>query len=87
MVTGMYMAYGAEWDCVNHFESQCTATECVVFTEPDFTPLAVHFSDRGEIDVCAYGGCWRGNGKVLSTHPYLVLSAETACFGVSRLTR
>ncbi len=66
----------ADWSCSNDFESSCSGDGCVLLQGEDFTPLSISVSDAGELTVCAYTGCWQGQGRVLARSPFLVVLGE-----------
>ncbi|WNO09408.1 hypothetical protein [Teredinibacter sp. KSP-S5-2] len=73
LLSASCVTHAEQWDCVNDFESRCSEDSCRVFEKDNFTPLSVSFSDAGNVDVCAYSGCWQGKGEVLSSEPFLVI--------------
>ena len=66
----------ADWSCTNDFESGCSGDGCVLLQGEDFTPLSISVSDAGKLTVCAYTGCWEGQGRVLARSPFLVVLGE-----------
>lgn len=69
------VTYTEKWTCVNDFESRCDEDSCSVFEQDNFTPLSVSFNDAGNVEVCAYSGCWEGAGDVIAKEPFFVIVA------------
>lgn len=65
----------ATWRCHNEVEVSCGADGCSAAAEGGFTPMDLAFADDGGLSLCAYSGCWEGNGQVLARAPFLVISA------------
>lgn len=59
------------WRCRNTVEVQCHDGECAALPRDETTPLDVAFSTTGSFIVCAYTGCWQGDGEVLETDSLL----------------
>ena len=78
-VLGLALACGAvqaqAWHCRNEVEVQCGVDGCSAADEGAFTPMDLAFSADGGLSLCAYSGCWEGNGRVLARAPFLVISA------------
>jgi site-specific DNA-adenine methylase len=70
--------YANVWSCTNSFESQCSNEECDVKTGEDFTPIGVSFDDSGAYQICAYSGCWEGEGEVNKNGHFLVIFGKNA---------
>lgn len=71
-----FQADSEEWRCSSDFQSQCQSAGCEVRTGQDFTALSVTMTQEGYLEVCAYSGCWKGEGKVVSLAPFLVVIGE-----------
>jgi len=63
------------WHCRNDVEVHCGVDGCSAAAEGGFTPMDLAFADDGGLSLCAYSGCWTGNGQVLARAPLLVISA------------
>lgn len=71
------MAAAATWNCKNEdMEVYCDPDGCQATLEHDFTPMSVAFNDSGSLSVCAYAGCWEGDGEVLQTKDFLMIAAH-----------
>lgn len=69
------------WNCRNDVEVQCVSGTCSAETEEgDFTPMSLAFSSTGSFSLCAYSGCWDGEGTVVSTKPFLVITQANAAW-------
>lgn len=67
------------WNCRNDVEVQCARGECDAEAEEGhFTPMSLAFSSTGSFSLCAYSGCWDGEGRVVSTAPFLVITHAKA---------
>lgn len=64
------------WACKPDLEVQCTAESCSVGEDQGVIPIEVSFDSRGNFSLCAYSGCWKGRGKVVSVSPFLVITME-----------
>lgn len=57
-----------EWSCRNNFaEIACQGQDCTVALPGDYTPMELTFDSSGEINLCAYSGCWEGKAEKIST--------------------
>lgn len=73
----------AEWSCRNQdMEIYCDTGKCTV--SDGFTPMSVHFDDKGRMSICAYSGCWEGVGKVISSGNYTVVTGHDLKFSTSK---
>ena len=61
------------WHCENALEVHCDEQECSV--SDDFTPTRVTLTDRGELTLCAYSGCWSGAATRAIDDRYVVALA------------
>lgn len=67
------------WNCRNDIEVQCSTDRCGAETEEgDFTPMSLAFSSTGSFSLCAYSGCWDGDGDVVAKVPLLVILKTNA---------
>ena len=65
------------WNCRNpDMEIACSDGECNAALEHGFTPMDVAFSDDGSVSVCAYAGCWEGEGAVFTDGRFLGITAQ-----------
>lgn len=64
------------FSCRNeHVEVTCTWDGCKA--SESFTPMEVHVSSEGLMEICAYSGCWRGQANQrVSSNRWLLLAAE-----------
>ena len=68
-------AHAAVCNCRNDIEVHCTHGACGAETEEgSFTPMSLGFSTTGSFSLCAYSGCWDGEGTVVATAPFLVIT-------------
>ncbi len=79
LATFVSHAHADVWNCRNDIEVQCAGGDCSAETEPgNFTPMSLAFSSTGSFSLCAYSGCWDGEGTVVSTAPFLVITHARA---------
>lgn len=72
-------AHAEVWNCRNDIEVQCVSGECSSVAEQgSFTPMSLAFSSTGSFSLCAYSGCWDGEGTVVSMAPFLVITLAKA---------
>lgn len=65
------------WNCRNaDMEVACSEGECHATVDHGFTPMDVAFNDDGSISVCAYAGCWEGEGEVFTDGRFLSIAAR-----------
>jgi len=64
------------WNCRNEdLEVTCGDDGCR--SSESFTPMDVHVSDEGLMEICAYTGCWRGQANQrVSSNRWILLAAE-----------
>lgn len=55
------------WRCANNLEVWCTVDSCAAKDEDETTPMDVWLSADGRFSICAYTGCWEGDGVVTNT--------------------
>lgn len=55
-----------EWYCRNQVEIHCSDGSCSASDPNETSTMTVTFNSSGEFSVCAYSGCWTGDGKVQS---------------------
>lgn len=74
--TGLAAADAAAWSCRNEdLEITCDRDGCRA--TDSFTPMEVHVSDQGVMEICAYSGCWRGQANQrVSSNRWILLAAE-----------
>jgi hypothetical protein len=53
-------AANAAWSCSGQWEVTCAEAACSVAEEGGFTPVGVSIDADGEMQFCAYSGCWIG---------------------------
>jgi|GEM_PF-467773 hypothetical protein len=72
-------AHAEVWNCRNDVEVQCADGACAAETEEgNFTPMSLAFNSSGSFSLCAYTGCWAGEGTVVATAPFLVITHANA---------
>ncbi len=72
-------AHADVWNCHNDIEVQCASGACSSEAEQSsFTPMSLAFSSTGSFSLCAYSGCWEGDGAVVSNVPFLVITLAKA---------
>lgn len=76
LATGSTCVRAETWHCQNDIEVQCNPKSCSVSEGGKFTPANVSFDSNGKFSVCAYSGCWKGKGKVVSNEPFFVISQK-----------
>ena len=66
----------AAWSCRNEdVEVTCSWDGCKA--SESFTPMEVHVSSEGIMEICAYSGCWRGQANQrVSSNRWILLAAE-----------
>jgi hypothetical protein len=70
------------YQCANDIEIQCSASECR--SESDgFTPMSVSFDTSGDLNVCAYSGCWQGQADVHTAGQFITLTGMNLPFSTS----
>ena len=72
-----------QWRCSNPVEVQCWEGDCEVKEGEDFTPLDVSFDSAGEVAVCAYSGCWEGQGRVEASDEFLIVTGRRLPFSTA----
>ena len=69
------------FNCRNaDLEVTCNEARCIASAEGDFTPMSLAFNDAGSFSLCAYSGCWEGEGRVFSDSRYLHIMARNLAF-------
>jgi hypothetical protein len=53
-------AANAAWSCSGQWEVTCSGDGCILAEEGGFTPVNVSIDADGELEFCAYSGCWTG---------------------------
>lgn len=67
------------WNCKNrNMEVTCSDGECAV--SDAFTPMDVAFNDSGDLLVCAYSGCWEGEGEIYRSGNFLGIFGKQLSF-------
>jgi hypothetical protein len=68
-------AFSLEWQCRNiDMEIRCDSEKCA--SSDTFTAFDISISDKGKMEICAYSGCWKGKGKVLSSGKHMLVSGQ-----------
>lgn len=74
-------AHAEVWNCRNDIEVMCANGTCGAETEEgNFTPMSLAFSSSGSFSLCAYSGCWDGEGTVVATAPFLIITRANAAW-------
>lgn len=68
------------WRCVNNVEVWCSVDSCAAKEEDESTPFAISLRADGKFSVCAYTGCWEGNGTVTNTAGRRLWVADDVAF-------
>lgn len=55
-----------EWYCRNQVEIHCSGGDCRASDPSETSTMTVTFNSAGEFSVCAYSGCWTGDGRIQS---------------------
>lgn len=66
------------WSCRNQLEVLCDGETCSALGQGEFTPMSVRFDRLGHFAVCAYSGCWEGQGTLLQQDKLWLLSQPKA---------
>ena len=78
--TGAAKAKPLAYTCSNDIEVQCDIAGCEAKQDSDFTPMHAEFDNAGNLEICAYSGCWKGKAEVWQTKKFLFLSGEQIPF-------
>lgn len=82
LAMNMSLAMATDWNCRNQdMEISCHSNKCEV--SDGFTPMDIHFNDKGKISICAYTGCWEGVGRVLKSDNYRIITGHNLKFSTS----
>ncbi|QLQ33727.1 MAG: hypothetical protein HZT40_21325 [Candidatus Thiothrix singaporensis] len=67
-------AFAATWNCRNNdMEIHCDANKCEI--SDGFTPFDISLNTaNGALSICAYSGCWEGQGKVMKAGQHILAS-------------
>lgn len=78
----------AAWSCTNQVEVWCDDRSCTTRPADETTPLSISVQADGRFSVCAYSGCWEGNGRRERMARRLLLTADDVPFtsGAAGLT-
>ena len=68
------------WTCRNQIEVWCAADGCAAAAPDETTPLDIRAYRRGGFSICAYSGCWEGEGPPLIANGRLLWTADAARF-------
>lgn len=71
------------WHCQNDLEVRCTSEHCEVQEADSYTPMGINFDDSGSMSVCAYTGCWEGDGTVVKSNDFLILTGDGLKFSTA----
>lgn len=65
------------WACQNQIEVWCAVDGCAAKAENETTPMDIWARrDNGRFAICAYTGCWEGEGQVSDTSGRLLWAAN-----------
>lgn len=66
-------SFATTWNCRNSdMEIHCNSDKCEV--SDGFTPFDITINTNGTLSICAYSGCWEGQGKVLEAGEHILVS-------------
>lgn len=69
------------WNCRNaDMEIGCSEGRCEATIGHGFTPMGVAFNDDGEVSICAYSGCWEGQGEVTRSELFVSITASNLTY-------
>ena len=68
------------WRCANNLEVWCTVDSCAAKDEDEATPFDVWLRADGKFAICAYSGCWEGEGAVSDTAGRRLWVADDVAF-------
>lgn len=71
------------WRCRNDIEISCTGEGCVTEATDSFTPMDIYVETTGNMSICAYTGCWEGDGQALTKEPFLIFFGEDLDFSTA----
>lgn len=72
-------ATAKDWTCRNtDMEVACAKGKCE--RNESFTPMSVELGHAGKLRICAYSGCWEGQGKPTQTAGMLAVIATRMRF-------
>lgn len=70
-------AFSSAWRCRNNnLEIHCNSGKCQASPAGTFTPFDITFTADGDMDICAYTGCWQGRGKVTRSGKHILISGH-----------
>jgi len=71
------IAFSSAWRCRNNdLEIHCNSGTCQASPADSFTPFDITITDAGDMDICAYSGCWLGRGKVMRSGKHILVSGQ-----------
>jgi len=69
------------WICRNQVEVWCAVDGCAAKAEDETTPMDIWVSrDDGRFTICAYSGCWEGEGDMTAGRGRLLWAADDVEF-------
>jgi hypothetical protein len=67
--------FASSWNCSNKdLEIHCSPDKCEV--ADGFTPMSISLNTDGTLSICAYSGCWEGNGMVMKFGNHVLVSGK-----------
>lgn len=71
------------WTCRNQIEVWCSADGCAAAAPGEFTPMDIWVRASGAMSVCAYTGCWEGDGAVARSDGRILWTAYDLPFSTA----
>ncbi|MEO1251691.1 MAG: hypothetical protein AAFW81_05015 [Pseudomonadota bacterium] len=68
------------WRCANNLEVWCVVDGCAAKAEDETTPFDIWLRGDGAFSVCAYSGCWDGEGVMTNTNGRRVWAGDDVAF-------
>lgn len=69
-----------KWSCSNQVEVWCAVDSCAARPVDEFTPMSIAADVAGNVEVCAYTGCWQAKGVLVDQDSRLLWTASDAPF-------
>lgn len=58
------------WSCQATHDIRCSDGDCEIAEDPGVVPVAAYFDASGKVSMCAYSGCWEGNGQIQTSRQF-----------------
>ena len=76
-ITGCDQQPGSwSWSCRATHDIQCSDGDCEVAGDMGLVPIEASFDASGGVSMCAYSGCWSGDGQVQVTRQFHSIVGE-----------